>query len=183
MANVIQPARLLGTILTNAPRGRVDYPSTRYQNYSTLGGIVRVSVPNNWRQLPDNNSVWFAPEGAYGQYQNQVVYTHGVNFGIAQTQSRNLQQATNEFLNSLGGNGNMRQRSGLQRTTVAGRTGLTTTLTNINEATGQAEVVTVITTQLRNGQLFYMIAVAPENESASYQAAFRNILRSLQIND
>jgi hypothetical protein len=41
----------------------------------------------------------------------------------------------------------------------------------------------VITTQLRNGQLFYLIAVAPENESGSYQSAFRNILRSLQIND
>jgi hypothetical protein len=169
---------------SNAPRGRVEYPSTRYQSYDILGGIVRVSVPSNWRQLSDNNSVWFTPEGAYGQYQNQAVYTHGVNLGITQTQSRNLQQATNEFLNNLGaGNGNMRQRSGLQRTTVAGRTGLTTTLTNINEATGQAEVVTVLTTQLRNGELFYMIAVAPENESASYQAAFRNILRSLQLND
>jgi Zn-dependent protease with chaperone function len=173
-----------GNYPDNSPRGRVDYPSTRYQNYDTLGGIVRVSVPNNWRQIQDSNSVWFAPEGAYGQTQNQVVYTHGANFGLAQTQSRNLQQATQEFLNGLTqGNGNLRQRSGWQRTTVGGRTGLTTTLTNVNEASGQAEAVTIITTQLRNGQLFYMIAVAPENESASYQAAFRNILRSLQMND
>ncbi len=173
-----------GNYPNSAPRGRVEFPSTRYQNYSTLGGIVRVSVPNNWRQLEANNSVWFAPEGAYGQYQNQVVYTHGVNFGIAQTQSSNLQQATQEFLNNLTqGNSNLRQRSRLLGTTVAGRNGLTTTLANINEATGQAEVVTVITTQLRNGQLFFMIAVAPENESASYQVAFRNILRSLQISD
>jgi hypothetical protein len=173
-----------GNYPNNSPRGRVDYPSTRYQNYSTLGGIVRLSVPNNWRELQDSNSVWFAPEGAYGQYQNQVVYTHGVNFGIAQTQSRSLQQATQEFLNGLTqGNGSLRERSGLQRTTVGGRSGLTTTLTNSNEATGQAEVVTVVTTQLRNGQLFYMIAVAPENESGTYQSAFRNVLRSLQIND
>ncbi len=172
-----------GNYPTSAPRGRVSYPSTRYQQYSTLGGMVRVSVPNNWRQLEDNNSVWFSPEGAYGQYQNQVVYTHGANFGIAQTQSQNLQQATQEFLSGLTqGNPNLRQRSNLQRTTVGGRTGLTTTLTNINEATGQAEVVTVISILLRNGQLFHMIAVAPENESSSYQAAFRNILRSLQIN-
>lgn len=172
-----------GNYPTTAPRGRVQFPSTRYQSYAVAGSLARVSVPSNWRELGGNSSVWFAPEGAYGQYQNQVVYTHGVNFGVAQTQNRNLQQATNEFLNSLGaGNGNMRQRSGLQRTTVGGRSGLTTTLTNINEATGQAEVVTVITTQLRDGQLFYMIAVSPQNESTSYQAAFRNILRSLQIN-
>ena len=173
-----------GNYPSNPPQGRVAYPSTRYQTYSTVGGLVRVSVPSNWRQLGDSNSVWFAPEGAYGQYQNQVVYTHGVNLGLAQTQSQNLQQATQEFLNGLTqGNNSLRQRSGLQRTTVGGRTGLTTTLTNVNEATGQAEVVTVITTQLRNGQLFYLIAVAPENESASYQAAFRNILRSIQITD
>src|SRR5882724_5602260 len=173
-----------GNYPNNPPQGRVAYPSTRYQTYSTVGGLVRVSVPSNWRQLGDSNSVWFAPEGAYGQYQNQVVYTHGVNLGVAQTQSRNLQQATQEFLTGLTqGNNSLRQRSGLQRTTVGGRTGLTTTLTNLNEATGQAEVVTVITTQLRNGQLFYLIAVAPENESTSYQAAFRNILRSIQITD
>jgi hypothetical protein len=166
----------------NGSLGRVQYPSTRYQTYSTLGGIVRASVPANWRELGGDNSVWFAPEGAYGQYQNQVVYTHGVDFGVAQTQSRNLQQATQEFLNSLG-QGNLRQRSGFQRTTVGGRSGMTTTLSNTNEATGQAELVTVVTTQLRNGELFYMIAVAPENEWSSYQAAFRNILRTLQIND
>ncbi|HEY8185331.1 MAG TPA: M48 family metalloprotease [Pyrinomonadaceae bacterium] len=173
-----------GNYPNNPPRGRVDYPSTRYQAYSTVGGIVRVSVPSNWRELNDNNSVWFAPEGAYGQYQNQVVYTHGINLGVAQTQNRGLQQATQEFLNGLAqGNGNLRQRSNLQRTTLGGRTALTTTLSNVNEATGQAEVVTLITTQLRNGELLYMIAVTPQNESASYQSAFRNVLRSIQIND
>lgn len=173
-----------GNYPTNAPQGRVQYPSTRYQNYSTLGGIVRVSVPSNWQQLSESSSVWFSPQGAYGQYQNQVVYTHGVNFGRGQTQSRNLTQATQEFLNGLTqGNSNLRQRSSLARTTVAGRTGLTTSLTNVNEATGQAESITLITTQLRDGQLFYMITVAPESESASYQAAFRNVFRSLQIND
>jgi hypothetical protein len=172
-----------GNYPNNPPIGRVSYPSSRYQTYSEFGGAVRVSVPTNWRELTGNNSVWFAPEGAYGQTQNQAVYTHGVNIGVAQTQSRNLQQGTAEFLNSLGlGNGSLRQRSGYQRTTVAGRSGLTTTLTNINEATGQPEIVTVITTQLRGGELFYMIAVAPENEAGSYQTAFRNILRSLQIN-
>jgi beta-barrel assembly-enhancing protease len=166
----------------SARRGRVEYPSTRYQNYSLLGGVVSVSVPSNWRQLQDSNSVWFAPEGAYGQYQNQVVYTHGVNFGLAQTQRGSLQQTTQEFLNSLTqSNGSMRQRGGLQRTTVDGRTGMTTSLTNINEATGRAEVVTVVTTLLRNGRLLFMIAVAPENESAGYQSAFRNTLRSVQI--
>jgi predicted Zn-dependent protease len=173
-----------GNYPNNPPRGRVEYPSSRYQSYTTLNGLVRVSVPSNWRELNDSNSVWFAPEGAYGQTQGQVVYTHGVNFGVAQVQSRGLQQATQEFLNNLSqGNQNLRQRGSLVRTTVAGRTGLTTTLSNTNEATGQAESITLITTQMRNGQILYMIAVAPDNESSSYQATFRSVLRSVQISD
>ncbi len=173
-----------GNYPNNAPRGRVEYPSTRYQNYSLLGGILRASVPSNWRQLGDTGGVWFAPEGAYGQVQNQAIFTHGVQFGIGSTQSRGLQQSTNEFLKNLGvGNGSMRQQSGLQRTTIAGRTGLTTTLSNVNEATGQAETVTVVTAQYGNNQIFYMIAVAPANESASYRTAFRTILNSLQLNE
>jgi hypothetical protein len=40
----------------------------------------------------------------------------------------------------------------------------------------------VITTQLRNGQLFYMIAVAPQNER-SFESAFDTVLRSTRIND
>ncbi len=167
---------------TNAPRGRVDYPSTRYQNVSVFGGGLRLSVPSNWRELPSGDSVWFAPDGAYGQYQGQAVFTHGVNFGVAQTQSRNLQQATNEFLQGLAQSNNMRQRTGLQRTTLGGRTGLTTSFTNVNEATGQAENVTVVTTQLRDGRLLYMIAVAPENEAATFQNAFRTVMRTVQIN-
>jgi len=173
-----------GNYPVNAPVGRVALPSTRFQSYSELGGALRVSVPSNWRELGGTNEVWFAPDGAYGQVQNQVVYTHGVNFGVGQTQSRNLQQATQEFLNGLAqGNSNLRQRTGFQRSTLSGRSALTTSLNNVNEATGQAEVVTVITTQLRNGQLFYMIAVAPQNEARSFQTAFSNILRTVQLRD
>ena len=74
-----------------APGGRVDYPSTRYRNYSEFG-FLNVSVPENWRELRGSNSVWFAPEGGYGQYQGQDVFTHGVNFGVFRSQSRDLRQ-------------------------------------------------------------------------------------------
>ena len=41
----------------------------------------------------------------------------------------------------------------------------------------------VLTTQLRNGELFYMIAVSPSDEYSSYQNTFLAILRSLRLND
>ena len=167
----------------NTPTGRVEYPSSRYQNVSLFNGGVRVNVPSNWRQLSEGSSVWFAPEGGYGQYNGQAVFTHGANFGVAQTNNRNLQRATDELLNSLAqGNNNLRRSGGYQRTTIDGRNALWSTLSNTNEATGRAESIRLITTQLRNGQLLYMIAVAPQNER-NFEGAFQNMLRSIRIND
>ena len=171
-----------GNYPTNAPSGRVEYPSSRYQNVSIFNGGVRVSVPQNWRQVGDGSSVWFVPEGGYGQYNGQPVFTHGASFGIAQTNNRNLSRSTQELINNLAqGNSNLRS-GGSQRTTMAGRNALFTNLSNVNEATGRPEVVRLITTQLQNGQLFYMIAVAPQNER-NFEGAFETILRSVRIND
>src|SRR6266496_521707 len=118
--------------------GRVEYPSTRYRNYDE--GFLRVSVPDNWQEIRDNNSLWFSPQGAYAQYNGQAVFTHGVNFGVTQSQSRDLQSATDEFINGLTrGNRNLRLGGGYGRTTVSGRAGLTATLSNVNEASGQSE--------------------------------------------
>jgi hypothetical protein len=169
---------------SNSPRGRVEYPSSRLRTYSELG-VVQVSVPDNWRELSDQGtSVWFAPEGAFGSTNGQVVYTHGVNIGTARTNSRNLQQASNEFVSALQqGNGNLRARGNYQRTDVDGRYGLLITLGNTNEATGRPEIINVVTTQLRSGDLLYLITVSPENEYSSYQNTFLNILRSLRLND
>lgn len=167
----------------SAPSGRVEYPSSRFRNYSALG-ILQVSIPDNWRELSEQNSVWFAPSGAYGSTNGQNVYTHGVNFGVTQTRSRNLQQATDDFINSLQqGNGNLRARSGYQRTYVDGRNALLLALSNVNEATGRSEVVNVITTQLRNGELLYMITVSPVDEARNFNTAFNNIHRSIRLND
>ncbi len=82
-------------------------------------------MPDNWRQVNDSNSVWFVPEGAYGHYNGQAVYTHGASFGVAQTSNRNLQSATQELINSFAqGNNNLRTNGGYQRTTISGRNGL-----------------------------------------------------------
>lgn len=172
-----------GNYPDNPPSGRVAYPSSRYQNYSIFNGGVQVNVPSNWRQINDGSSVWFVPEGAYGQHNGQAVYTHGANFGVAQSNSRNLQRATEDLINGLAqGNNNLRMSGGYQRTTMSGRTALFSTLSNVNEATGRPENVRLITTQLRNGQLFYMIAVAPQNER-NFENAFQSILQSVRIND
>ena len=163
------------------PGGRVEYPSSRFRTYNE--GSFTVSVPDNWREL-NENGIWFAPNGAYGSANGQAVFTHAVNFGSAQTSYRSLQQATNDFINSLQrASNNLRSNTGYQRIDVDGRSGLLLTLSNLNEATGERETVSVATTLQRDGQLFYMIGVSPSNEYNTYQNTFSQILRSLRLND
>jgi len=167
----------------NVPSGRVDYPSSRYRTYDK--GSFTVSIPDNWREINEQNTLWFAPNGAYGTSGNgQTVFTHAVNLGLAQTRSRNLQQATDEFINGLQrGNSNLRARTGYQRMDVDGRAGQLIALDNVNEATGRTEIINVVTTQLRNGNLFYVIAVSPSDDYRNYQNTFLTIVRSLRLND
>jgi Zn-dependent protease with chaperone function len=159
-------------------RGQVAYPSTRYRQVNSQ--LFSLSVPDNWRDYAGQNSVTLAPEGAADQ--NGV--THGVILGIDQTQSRNLQQATNQYLNEvLQGNPYLRAQSGSTRTNVGGRVGLATTLSGRSPVTGQTEIVTVVTTMLRDGSIFYMNYVTPQYDQRNYQNAFNQILRSIRLND
>ena len=43
----------------------VQYPSTRTRTYNSLSWLS-INVPSNWIDLPGQNTVTFAPEGAYG---------------------------------------------------------------------------------------------------------------------
>jgi hypothetical protein len=163
--------------------GRVAYPSSHYRTYNE--DSFSVAVPDNWRELNEQGTLWFAPNGAYNSGVNgQTVFTHAVNLGAVQTNRQNLAQATDEFVNGLQrSNSNLRASTNYQRMDVAGRAGLFLALENVNAATGQAEVVNITTTQLRDGRLFYMIAISPRNEYNTYQTTFQTILRSVQLND
>ena len=66
---------------------------------------------------------------------------------------------------------------------VAGRQALQTTLQNVSDATGQPEVIQLVTTRLRDGTLFYLLAVAPEADARAYDSTFQQIVRSIRLND
>jgi predicted Zn-dependent protease len=161
--------------------GRIEAPSSRLKSVNK--GSFNVSIPENWHEIEQQNGVWFAPSGAYGTANNQTVFTHAVNLGAVQTRAGDAQQATEEFINSLKQGSNLRARGGFRPVDVDGREGKLITFDNTNEATGQAEIVNILTTQLQNGDLFYMITVSPTDEYKNYQSTFLAILRSLRLND
>ncbi len=166
-------------------RGQVEFPSTRYRAYTGGNNLFRISVPENWREFGgDGSSVTYAPEGAYNQTQSGGDFTHGVMVGIANARSNDLNQATNDYINDLlRGNQGLRAQGRAQRANVGGRNGLGVTLAGRSSVTGRNEYVTVYTTQLRDGNLFYAISIAPDTDYRSYQRVFQNIISSIQLAD
>jgi Zn-dependent protease with chaperone function len=169
------------TIANGRYESRVEYPSARARTYN--GGFVTFSVPDNWQTVSQSQTdVWFAPQGAYG---NEGI-THGAIVGIVKGNGGSLQQQTDDYVNGLlqaQGNSYLQAQGNYSRTTVGNRNGLGIVLSGRSPLTNRTEVTTVYTTQLRNGDLFYVITVTPQNESGSYNAAFRNLVRTIRLND
>lgn len=156
----------------------VPYPSAATRLFSS--GLFRASVPNNWRDFASGSDALLAPEGAYG---DQGI-THGAMFGTYSASASGLSQASTEYVNGvLQGNNYLTQRGGLMRTTVGGRNGYTTVLSGRSPVTGRTEVVTLYTTQMSSGDVFYIATVVPELEAGRYSTAFRNIINSVRITE
>lgn len=168
-----------GAIANGRYESRVALPSSRVKTVSG-GNAIQFSVPDNWQEFPNQSEIWLAPAGAYGKDG----ITRGALVGTYRSQSNNLAQATDDYVNGiLQGNSYLSQQSNATRTTISGRTAYATVLSGRSPLTNRNEIATVYTTQLRNGDLLYVVAVSPESESSSYNTAFRNMIRSIRLND
>ncbi|HEX3645945.1 MAG TPA: M48 family metallopeptidase [Vicinamibacterales bacterium] len=167
---------------TGLPSGRVEPPSSSYQTY-TEGNAYRISVPSNWRELPGTNAVTFAPEGAYGTANGRSVFTHGVEVGSARSETHDLRTATDELLASLAqSNPGLSRPSGYDRVNIGGRQALRAVLSNTSSA-GQPENIVIFTSQLRDGALFYAVAVAPRADFSAYGRIFDRVITSIELID
>jgi hypothetical protein len=164
-------------------RRAVAPPSFDFTTYIE-GEFVRVSIPSNWRELPGSNAVTFAPEGAYGNAGVKSVFTHGVGMGLARNDKHNLRVTTNDFITSyVLVNPSPGRTFRYRRVTIGDRPGLHTVLSSVSEATGEPERIEMFTTLLRDGTLFYVLAVSPRNCVSDYAGTFRRVVESIQIMD
>jgi hypothetical protein len=162
---------------------RVDPPSSEWRTHQP-GDFLRLSVPANWRPIDGGGTVRYAPDGGYVDQRGQSSFTHGIEIGVTRADGRNLQQQTDQLLQGFArSNPQLRRESGYARTTIGGRQGLTTTLSNVSDATGQAEAINVSTVQLRDGSVLFMIGVAPVVEARSYLNTFGRVRQSVQLAD
>lgn len=172
--------RTEGPVGTSARTGRVDPPSGEWRTYQP-GTFMRLSVPSNWDQIGGNSgTVTYAPDGGYAEGSG---FTHGVQVGVARDTGGNLQSQTDRLLQGFAqSNPNLRRDGGYSRTTIGGRQGLTTTLSNV-AADGHQEAVNVSTVQLRDRSVLFLIGVAPASEARTYMNTFSRVRQSVQLND
>jgi hypothetical protein len=163
---------------------RVEPPSSRFRTHQPAN-FIRLSVPENWQAVGGGNTVAYAPQGGVVRGQNgQVAFTHGVQIGVANADGAGLRSVTEQLVDSFArSNPRLRRQSGYSRANVGGRTGLTTTMSNVSDVTGAQEAVMLSTVQLSDGSVLYLVGVAPASEARSYAGAFSRVRQSIQLAD
>ncbi len=134
--------------------------------------------------MPGTNAVTFAPEGAYGDANGQSVFTHGVEVGSARNESARSPDRDRRADGVARGRAipDLSRPSGYDRVNIGGRQGLRAVLSNTS-STGQPENIVIFTSQLRDGSLFYAVAVAPRGELLRYSRIFDRVISSIQLID
>jgi Peptidase family M48 len=164
-----------------APVHGVSSPSGEYRATTVGDGLV-LNVPANWHGGRAGTTVTFAPEDAFHTDRGTVDATCGVQLTLARSLAGDLALDLQALLQRYGeANADVRWTPAFQRVQIAGRKGLRTTVNAVSKETGQFEEVSVAATRLPDGNVLYVIGVAPQEESAVYRGVFNRIVESVQI--
>ncbi len=163
------------------PGEPVPRPSTQYKRLNA--GLFETVVPSNWTNLSSSRSVKAVPQNGYGDLDGQSVFTHGVEFGITSSASRDLRDATDAWIDDLRqGNPELRIAGDQQSTRLSQRSAIATRLVNPSPLGGR-ERIDMFTTFMSDGNLFYYMTIVPEKEEATYRSAFDRIRQQLKLTE
>ncbi|HEX7421558.1 MAG TPA: M48 family metallopeptidase [Thermoanaerobaculia bacterium] len=191
---------------SSVPTIQVAAPSTTLRTYTAPSGVYKISYPSNWSVVQEGSTgVTIAPQGGVGDIggRTEVVYGAMINhydpFGSSgmtsslRTNGSNspymgnvtLETATSDLL------GQIRQQSpylntinnSTQQFNVSGGRALATALRGTDPSTGMNERVNVVTRQLEDGHLIYMLFVTPEQDASRYGPVLQAMVNSLQVSD
>jgi len=162
------------------PGQPVPHPSAEYRSVSG-GKVFQAEVPSNWTSISTSNAIRFVPENGFGQLNGQTVFSHGIEFGIAQAGTRDLREATTRWLKAVAQNNpELRLAGDQQDLKISQRSAIGTLLVNPSPLGGQ-ERIGLYTTFLSDGTLFYYLTIVPEKEAAAFQEAFTHVGESIRL--
>lgn len=169
---------------SNIPNGaRPALPSTTAAQFNAPDSKYSLQVPSNWRAASrDNSNIIIAPEGGYGAREQSTFVTHGLFVGTLRTPSVDLRQATRALVEQqLEANPDYQvgRQSAIQ---ISGQQALATIITGPSSVSGVREVDVMFTAITPGGELFYLVAICPEDELNSYQTTFERVVESVRFN-
>jgi hypothetical protein len=111
------------------------------------------------------------------------VFTHGIEFGVTKSASRDLREATKAWLQGVAqGNPELKVAGTQSNVTISQRAALATPLTNPSPLGGQERIV-VYTTFLGEGTLFYYLTLAPEKDAQALEDTFQRVGASIRLSE
>ncbi|HKO58143.1 MAG TPA: M48 family metalloprotease, partial [Thermoanaerobaculia bacterium] len=179
----------------------VPAPASAMRTYVPPSGVYQIAYPSNWRVYQQGNlAATIAPEGGVGEIngKTEVVYGAMINhYSPFNSGSRNylrgttsggnvtLQNATNDLLGQITQSSphlKLINNSG-QQFNLDGRTALAASLRGTNPNTGIQERVTVVTRQLGDEHLVYLLFVTPEKDASRYGPVLQSMVNSMRVDE
>ncbi len=178
----------------------VAAPSTSLRSYTSPSGLYRISYPANWQVYQEGSTgATIAPQGGVvnANGRTEVLYGAIINhydpFGAVPssmlssggTGRVSLENATEDLVAQIRqGSPHLQPISrSTQRFRLSGGNALATSLRGANPNTGIRERVTVVTRQLPDEHLVYMLFVTPESDASRYSNVLEAMVNSIQISD
>ena len=181
----------------------VEAPSNTLRTYTSRSALFQISYPSNWQVYESSSTgVTIAPPGGIGTVQGQSDVVLGAiinhydpfgNTGVSQLRSSgnggyngniSLSDATNDLLTEIQRGSPYLQlatNTG-QRVSMAGGTALAAALRGTDPATGIDERITVVTRQLSDEHLIYVLFVVPQREANNYTNVLNTMVTSMRVN-
>lgn len=182
----------------SSPTASVPQPASSYRLYRQRNGLFQIEEPANWNAYASSSGygVTFAPPGGIVNGSNGrqgvavgVIVNHYVPFegsiGAGYTGSASLSSATADLVQQIQqGNPYLRRVANSdRRLTLSGRPSYSTVLAGTSPSSGSEERITVVTSQLPDEHIIYMLLVGRSEDYAAVSPTFDHMMRSLRINE
>jgi hypothetical protein len=183
----------------------IEAPSATYEVFQQSQGEFQIEQPANWNAYVPSGGfgVTIVPKGGFettsrgqqrvnygvivnhyvpfeGAVGNSFADPNGSLFGATPLDEstsdlvRNIEQS-NPYLTTVPGSE--------RRTTLSGQRSLAVELAGRSPDTGVDERVSVVTRQLTDGHVVYMLLIAPSKDFPALQPTFNHMLRSFRMDD
>jgi Zn-dependent protease with chaperone function len=181
----------------------VPAPSAQMKTFVNPTRLYSISVPSNWQVYQQGNTgATFAPQGGIGTINGQsdvvvgAIINHYDPFGNANSLQGSssgggyygnvsVHDATNDLIATVQRSSPYLQvvSGSQQQMRVNGGTALSTALRGRDPNTGLDERITVVTRQLSDEHLIYMLFITPERDASRYANVMNTMVSSLQVSN